>query len=254
MTKWPRDNQSDLIAFYGTPGPQVAAQLVDVVPPFRMYYDGKPVRAIRFHRKAAGALKAALDDIWQHYGRDQRKIDALGISKYNGAYNPRYIRGSTTKWSNHAYGAAIDLNAADNGFGAGHGNIPQPVIDAFKRQGARWGGDYHGRTDPMHFEFCDAGNARPVGLLEDPQADGDSDGGEDDAPEPKSGGFFGRVRNWVVGAASSIGFGGLGVMTDWQIAAVLFGSLFLLLALVVVFTLWLFGKDRVRDWVARHVA
>ena len=25
--------------------------------------------------------------------------------------------------------------------------------DAFKRQGARWGGDFKKRTDPMHFEF-----------------------------------------------------------------------------------------------------
>ena len=27
------------------------------------------------------------------------------------------------------------------------------VVDAFKRQGARWGGDFKKRTDPMHFEF-----------------------------------------------------------------------------------------------------
>jgi len=31
--------------------------------------------------------------------------------------------------------------------------MPQLVIDAFKHQGARWGGDYRGRKDPMHFEF-----------------------------------------------------------------------------------------------------
>lgn len=174
--RWPRDNQSDLIAFYGTPGPEVERQLVDVVPPFIMRYEGKPIRAVRFHRKAAAALTAALNEIWEHYGKSQAKIDALGISKYAGAYNPRFIRGSNTKWSNHAYGAAIDLNAEDNGFGAGHGNIPQPVIDAFKRQGARWGGDYHGRTDPMHFEFCDAG-AAPVGIADVPLVD------SDDVPE-----------------------------------------------------------------------
>lgn len=83
----PRDNQADLLAFYGTPGPDVERQLVNVVPPFQMYYDGKPISRIRFHRKAAGALKATLDEIWEHYGRDQRRIDALGISKYAGAYN-----------------------------------------------------------------------------------------------------------------------------------------------------------------------
>lgn len=160
MSRWPRDNQADLIAFYGMPGTSaVESQLVDVVPPFRMTYEGKPISAIKFHRKAAPALLAALTEIWEHYGKDQATLDRLGVSRYDGAYNPRFIRGSSTKWSNHAYGAAIDINAQDNGFNTGHGTMPQPVVDAFKRQGARWGGDYHGRTDPMHFEFCDNGES-----------------------------------------------------------------------------------------------
>jgi len=158
MARWPKDNQSDLIAFYGTPKTSVLeSQLVDVVPPFRMTYSGTPVRAIKFHKKCAPALRAALDEIWNAYGRDQSKIDAARVSIYDGAYNPRMIRGSSTKWSNHAYAAAIDIDAAHNGFGAGKGTMPQIVIDAFKRQGARWGGDYKGRTDPMHFEFCGDG-------------------------------------------------------------------------------------------------
>jgi hypothetical protein len=45
---------------------------------------GKPISRIRFHRKAAGALKTARDEIWEHYGRDQRKIDAFGISNTRG--------------------------------------------------------------------------------------------------------------------------------------------------------------------------
>jgi hypothetical protein len=155
---WPKDNQDSLIAFYGDPGMKACeSQLVPVVPPFRMTYEGQPIESIKFHKKAAGALLAALNEIWEAYGKDQSKIDAAGISRYDGAYNPRFIRGSTTKWSNHAYGAAIDINAKDNGFNTGHGTMPKIVVDAFKRQGARWGGDYHHRTDPMHFEFCDAG-------------------------------------------------------------------------------------------------
>lgn len=162
MSRWPRDNQDDLIAFYGMPGSAVESQLVDVVPPFRMTYEGKPIKSIKFHKKAAPALLAALTEIWEHYGKDQSKIDALGVSRYDGAYNPRFIRGSSSKWSNHAYGAAIDINAKDNGFNTGHGNMPQPVVDAFKRQGARWGGTYKNRTDPMHFEFCDNGEGDVV--------------------------------------------------------------------------------------------
>lgn len=154
--KWPQDNQEQLINFYGDPGSEVAQQLVRVVPPFRMTYNGKPLSSLSFHRRAAPALERALKTIWDYYGHDQAKIDKLGVSKTAGTYNPRRVRGSATKWSNHAFGAAIDLNAEENGFNV-EGNIPIPVICAFKAEGARWGGDYRGRTDPMHFEFCASG-------------------------------------------------------------------------------------------------
>ena len=159
---WPKDTQAARNAFYGDPAKnQIASQLVPVVPPFAMYYDGKRVKAIQFHRRAAPALLAALNEIWDYCGHDQRKIDAAGVSRYAGAYNHRKVRGSDTKWSNHAYGAAIDLNAAENGLYA-KGNMPQFVIDAFCRQGAMWGGWYKGRLDPMHFEFVENGGRRPT--------------------------------------------------------------------------------------------
>lgn len=181
MSKWPKDNPEALRQFYGDPGSgAVQAALVPVVPPFKMYYEGKPIKAIQFHKKAAPALKAALDEIWEVYGHDQKKIDALGISSYAGSYNPRKIAGSN-KWSNHAYGAAIDLDADRNGFNKGKGTIPAPVIAAFKRQGARWGGDYKGRTDPMHFEFCDNGESEVQKFVDAPQTD--ADGGDNDEPE-----------------------------------------------------------------------
>jgi hypothetical protein len=157
MSKWPKDNQAALISFYGNPGSgAVANQLIKVVPPFKMYYDGTRVANLLFHKKAAPALLAALNKAWDYYGQDQEKVNAVGISKTAGTYNKRYIRGSSSKWSNHAYGAAIDINAEENGFNV-TGNIPLVLIAAFKSEGARWGGDYRGRKDPMHFEFCDSG-------------------------------------------------------------------------------------------------
>ena len=162
MTQWPKDTQAARNRFYGDPERgEVAAQLVKVIPPFAMYYDGKRVSSLSFHRKAADALRAALNEIWDYYDHDQAKIDAAGVSDYAGTYNHRKVRGSKTKWSNHAYGCAIDLNAAENGMGT-KGNMPQPVIDAFTRQGAMWGGWYRGRTDPMHFEFVDNGGRSPT--------------------------------------------------------------------------------------------
>jgi hypothetical protein len=114
MTAWPKDNQTARNAFYGDPGKgQIASQIVPVVPPFAMYYDGKRVKAIQCHRRAAPALQ----EIWDYCQHDQAKIDAAGVSKYAGAYNHRMGRRSKTKWSNHAYAAAIDLNAGENALG-----------------------------------------------------------------------------------------------------------------------------------------
>jgi hypothetical protein len=280
MARWPHDDPASLAAFYGDPEKgEPGKQLVRVVPPFQMYYSGKPIETILFHRKAADALKAALDEIWDACGRDQATVDRLGISHYSGAYNPRYVRGyepgnpqgRTPRWSNHAYGAAIDLDAEHNGFGAGHGTMPQSVIDAFKRQGALWGGDYKGRTDPMHFEFCSRdGAVQPVpppvkpqpkpAPIDPPYAGGEQEPPPADepvpppAPAPATPGFFGRIRNWVVGALSSIGFGGVGALADWKIAALLLGFLLTLSALAFGIALWLFGKQRVADWVARNIA
>lgn len=155
--KFPKDNQDALIAYYGDPASAVASQLVSVIPPFKIYYGDKLISKVTFHKKAASELMRVLDKIWNYYGRDQNVLDKLDISKFSGTYNPRLVRGSKTKWSNHAYGAAWDMDAEDNGFGQGRGDIPFPVIAAFKSEGFTWGGDYKGRTDPMHFEACDRG-------------------------------------------------------------------------------------------------
>lgn len=162
MPIWPKDTQAARDAFYGDPGKgEIAHQMVPVVPPFAMYYEGKRVKSISFHRKAAPALLAALNEIWDYCEHDQARIDAAGVSKYAGAYDPRYVRGSTSKWSNHAYAAAIDLNAGENALGVKKGTMPQFVVDAFCRQGAMWGGWYKTRPDWMHFEFVDNGGRKP---------------------------------------------------------------------------------------------
>lgn len=151
--------QAELLSFFGNPGSKTfGANLVQVKPPFKMYYDGKPINYISFHRLGALNLTRALQKIWDYYGHDQKLIDKYEISKFSGSYNPRMIRGSTTMWSNHAYGSAIDIDSEDNGFGTGRGDLPLAVIAAFKSEGFSWGGDYKGRTDPMHFELVDRGN------------------------------------------------------------------------------------------------
>lgn len=286
MFSWPKDSEAALIAYYGMPGPAVEQQLVKVIPPFQMYYDKKPLKYLLFHKKAAGALATALNDIWDKVGHDQARLDRDGVSSTAGTYCKRKISGSS-RWSNHAFGGAIDLDAERNGFGKGKGTIPQYVIDAFDRVGFRWGGRYKGRTDPMHFEACDDGRPHAVGLLdmlpeidenfdaydgeahvdgvafagiegehEDERSErGRRDGDDDRDDRGSSGkGFFSRVRNWVIGGASSLGFTGLGFLTDWQIAAAFFAFIFLTIICGIGFIIWFFGADAVRDWVRRHVA
>lgn len=159
MSAWPKDNMAAKVAFYGDPrGPHganprwEAANLIRIKTPFQMYYAGQPIKSITVHKKIADAVKAAFAEIWAARGQDQAAVDKTGASDWGGCFNYRVIAGSANL-SNHSFGCAIDLSPRTNGFNAGKGTINSIVVDAFKRQGALWGGDYKGRTDPMHFEF-----------------------------------------------------------------------------------------------------
>lgn len=180
MSRWPNDNQNELIKFYGNPGSSgtngVSSQLVHVTPPFQMYYDKRPIKTLMFHKKAASALMAALNEIAAAH--PQAELDRLGVSSTGGTFNPRKVRGSATKWSNHAFGAAIDMDPDHNGFNTGHGAMPAFVVAAFDRQGFRWGGRYQHRTDPMHFEACNPGavfTAQVASFADLPPVDADQE-------------------------------------------------------------------------------
>ena len=74
------------------------------------------------------------------------------------AYRP--VRGYSTTLSNHSSGTAMDINATKHPLGKVG---TWPVRQARKiharlawrayRRAIRWGGDYHGRKDEMHFEI-----------------------------------------------------------------------------------------------------
>lgn len=155
MTTWPHDDTASKNAFYGDFHARAWASLnlVHISAPFQMYYDKKPMASILVHAKIASALKAAFEEIWEKCNHDQHAVDKTGASDYGGCFNIRNIAGSNS-WSNHSWAAAIDLSPSTNGFRHDSSTtLSNIVIDAFKRQGAFWGGDYHGRKDPMHFEF-----------------------------------------------------------------------------------------------------
>jgi hypothetical protein len=115
---------------------------------------------IRFHQRAAAQLRQLFAD-WEAAG-----LLPLILS-FDGAYNPRTIRSTTPGQvtdilSNHAYGTAFDLNAAQNGFmrqpalvGA-YGSLRELVPLAYAN-GFYWGGHFRypgGGADGMHFEWA----------------------------------------------------------------------------------------------------
>jgi len=106
------------------------------------------VASIYCNKDMAGPLVAALKSV-----HDKGLGNVLKL--YDGCFNIRKVRGSTA-FSAHAYGLAIDLNADDNNLGATHGgfyNNPE-FVKCFTDQGFAWGGNFHGRKDPMHFSYC----------------------------------------------------------------------------------------------------
>lgn len=154
MTAWPKDTTAAKNAFYGDFNLKSfqAEHLVRIRPPFLMYYDKKPMTSgILVNKACASAMLAAFTDIFEKCSHDLKMVASTGASDFGGCFNIRPIAGSNN-YSNHSWACAIDLSPATNGFNM-KGTISSIVVDAFKKQGARWGGNYTGRKDPMHFEF-----------------------------------------------------------------------------------------------------
>lgn len=156
MTIWPKDNTSAKNTFYGDFQQKAWASryLMHIHPPFIIYYAKKAMPSgVLVNKNCALAMQGAFNDIWEKCEHDQKRVDATGASDYGGCFNIRAIAGSNN-WSNHSWACAIDLSPGTNGFRTDSSTtLSNVVIDAFKSRGARWGGDYQGRKDPMHFEF-----------------------------------------------------------------------------------------------------
>lgn len=154
--QWPRDVTSEKMSFYGDfnqPG-WGNKYLIHIIPPFQMYYEKQPLsHGLLVNAKCSDAMLAAFNTIWDKCNHDQAAVDKTGASDFGGCFNIRKIAGSNN-YSNHSWACAIDLSPGTNGFRYdATTTLSSVVVDAFKSLGARWGGDYHGRKDPMHFEF-----------------------------------------------------------------------------------------------------
>lgn len=118
--------------------------------------DGNDVKI--YVHKQIGTLVAGLMSMTERMGY---RINGAGPPPCHPAhpqgetwgYANRAIRGTKTA-SNHSWGLAIDINAPSNPMTSKLvTNIPPAVVQMWKRFGFRWGGDYTGRKDAMHFEY-----------------------------------------------------------------------------------------------------
>lgn len=131
-------------------GTWVADNIVTVTVPQLIGVTGAhPKGLVSFHKKAAPQL-LALFAAWEAAGL----MDL--VLTFAGTWNPRFVRGSRTSLSNHAWGTAIDLNAGWNGLKmrpaakGSKGSVRELVPLAIKL-GFWWGGWFE-RQDGMHFE------------------------------------------------------------------------------------------------------
>lgn len=146
---WPETDQASLTAFYGKPGDE--SKLVSITFPYRMLYEGRIVKSTRVHRRCAESLLTILKrigDRWQNVrGIFEEAED------YGGVYNNRPMRGGSLP-SLHARGAAIDLDADDNGNKTAWptgSDMPLEIIEEFSREGWTSAAAFWGR-DAMHFQ------------------------------------------------------------------------------------------------------
>lgn len=144
-------------------GDWVRQNIVMVTIPQISVLEGGPADGrVQFHRLVAERARE-LFARWEAEG-------LLGhLRTWAGSWAPRFIRGSTSTLSNHAFGSAFDINAAWNGLGAtparaGTIGSVRELVPIANELGWFWGGHYGGssggapgvgsRVDGMHFELA----------------------------------------------------------------------------------------------------
>lgn len=107
-TSWPF--QKNRVSFYGNPGNVKCTQGV-VTLKANLVYDGSPVKTFRCHNLCEDSFQAIFDETLFHYGESTWR--KLRLDVFGGCYNLRKMRGGTS-WSDHAFGAAVDLDPERN--------------------------------------------------------------------------------------------------------------------------------------------
>jgi hypothetical protein len=144
-------------------------------------FDGEVhVGRLVVNRDAARPILGAMRSLYRlHFRfRQMRLVDAYGADDHRSmeadntsAFNCRFVSG-TSRWSEHAYGHAIDINPVENPYADSDGYVSPPqgapffdrsqhhkglihsggsVVRAFARVGWGWGGNWDWPKDFQHF-------------------------------------------------------------------------------------------------------
>jgi hypothetical protein len=159
---FPRVGTKDFIAFYGPHGVPggYTPPMREIKLPFPIYLYGnkaRPVKTLKPHEKCANAFLEAFEYLLQVYPTAEER-DAAGITTYDGLYNPRLMRGSTTSWSMHSWACALDLNASRNGlhtYWPTRATMPLEVYECFAKAGIDSLG-WTANRDAMHMGACNS--------------------------------------------------------------------------------------------------
>lgn len=144
-------------------------------------FDGRARRGkLVVHRRHAKRLVRVMRRLYRKRFpiRRMKPIDAYGAddrrsmnADNTSAFNCRFVAG-TSRWSQHAYGKAIDINPVENPYVTASGYVSPPagrpyadrsrdakgmihsgdvVVRAFRRVGWKWGGKWPRTRDYQHF-------------------------------------------------------------------------------------------------------
>ena len=129
---------------------------------------GENIERVKIPQLVGVTGAAAEGDVWLHKLAAQQFVNTFKawedaglkhlLLTFNGSWVPRFVRGSRSHLSNHAWGTAIDINYQWNTLGAqpalkGERGSVRELVSIAADHGLFWGGWYKSRKDGMHFEI-----------------------------------------------------------------------------------------------------
>jgi len=158
MTTFPRELEAEMVQFFGP----VGTQQVELFLPYPMTLAWpdtrgvyREVNRILCHAHVRDSLGRILEQTLDHYGI--ARVRELRLNVFGGCLNVRRKRGSTSSWSVHAWGAAVDIDPANNQlrWGRDRARLAQPEYEPFWEIVEKQGWTSLGRKknyDWMHFQ------------------------------------------------------------------------------------------------------